>query len=153
MFLQLQQHKLTNQLWSLPTSVSEPYSSVIQIFPFSPVFIIDTPSATPHPPPIATQLPVFRLPSPSHRCRHPSLTPVVNNSNELGPEEELALAANETSVTLQNLKYSPRYKFYLNARTSVGAGPAISQEAVVKQDEGKSSKADKCKTWSVWYLR
>ncbi|XP_027882210.1 neuronal cell adhesion molecule-like isoform X2 [Xiphophorus couchianus] len=60
----------------------------------------------------------------------------VNNSNELGPEEELALASNETSVTLQNLKYSPRYKFYLNARTSVGAGPAISQEAVVKQDEG-----------------
>uniref|UniRef100_A0A3B5MU49 Uncharacterized protein n=1 Tax=Xiphophorus couchianus TaxID=32473 RepID=A0A3B5MU49_9TELE len=70
----------------------------------------------------------------------------VNNSNELGPEEELALASNETSVTLQNLKYSPRYKFYLNARTSVGAGPAISQEAVVKQDEGKSSKADKSVT-------
>uniref|UniRef100_A0A096LV94 Neuronal cell adhesion molecule n=1 Tax=Poecilia formosa TaxID=48698 RepID=A0A096LV94_POEFO len=63
----------------------------------------------------------------------------VNNSNELGPEEELALAANETSVTLQNLKYSPRYKFYLNARTSVGAGPAISQEAVVKQDEDSQS--------------
>ncbi|KAM4734193.1 LOW QUALITY PROTEIN: neuronal cell adhesion molecule-like [Anableps anableps] len=60
----------------------------------------------------------------------------VNNSNELGPEEELALAANETSVTLQNLKYSPRYKFYLNARTSVGVGPAISQEVVIKQDEG-----------------
>ncbi|XP_016524238.1 neuronal cell adhesion molecule-like isoform X11 [Poecilia formosa] len=64
----------------------------------------------------------------------------VNNSNELGPEEELALAANETSVTLQNLKYSPRYKFYLNARTSVGAGPAISQEAVVKQDEAVTSR-------------
>ncbi|XP_038164809.1 neuronal cell adhesion molecule-like isoform X14 [Cyprinodon tularosa] len=55
----------------------------------------------------------------------------VNNSNELGPEEELALAANETSVTLQNLKYSPRYKFYLNARTSAGAGPAIFEEAVM----------------------
>ncbi|XP_054897156.1 neuronal cell adhesion molecule-like isoform X16 [Poeciliopsis prolifica] len=64
----------------------------------------------------------------------------VNNSNELGPEEELALAANETSVTLQNLKYSPRYKFYLNARTSFGAGPAISQEAVVKQDEAVTSR-------------
>ncbi|XP_027882296.1 neuronal cell adhesion molecule-like isoform X12 [Xiphophorus couchianus] len=64
----------------------------------------------------------------------------VNNSNELGPEEELALASNETSVTLQNLKYSPRYKFYLNARTSVGAGPAISQEAVVKQDEAVTSR-------------
>ncbi|MEQ2313349.1 hypothetical protein AMECASPLE_001089 [Ameca splendens] len=61
----------------------------------------------------------------------------VNNSNELGPEEELALAANETSVTLQNLKYSPRYKFYLNARTSAGAGPAISQEVVVMLDEAQ----------------
>uniref|UniRef100_A0A3P8N9Y5 Neural cell adhesion molecule L1 n=1 Tax=Astatotilapia calliptera TaxID=8154 RepID=A0A3P8N9Y5_ASTCA len=53
----------------------------------------------------------------------------VNNSNELGPVEELALAANETSVTLPNLKYSIRYKFYLNAKTGAGAGAAISQEA------------------------
>ncbi|XP_047245408.1 neuronal cell adhesion molecule-like isoform X15 [Girardinichthys multiradiatus] len=64
----------------------------------------------------------------------------VNNSNELGPEEELALAANETSVTLQNLKYSPRYKFYLNARTSAGAGPAISQEVVIMLDEAVTSR-------------
>ncbi|KAG7230970.1 hypothetical protein INR49_024999 [Caranx melampygus] len=35
----------------------------------------------------------------------------VNNSNELGPVEQLALLANETSVTLPNLKYSTRYKF------------------------------------------
>ncbi|XP_062277337.1 neuronal cell adhesion molecule-like isoform X3 [Scomber scombrus] len=59
----------------------------------------------------------------------------VNNSNELGPVEELALPANETSVTLFNLKYSTRYKFYLNAKTDRGAGPAISQEAVTIMDE------------------
>ncbi|AWP08164.1 putative neuronal cell adhesion molecule-like [Scophthalmus maximus] len=62
----------------------------------------------------------------------------VNNSNELGPVEELALLANETSVTLPNLKYSTRYKFYLNAKTVRGAGPAISQEAVTIVDEGST---------------
>nr|XP_033491824.1 neuronal cell adhesion molecule-like isoform X6 [Epinephelus lanceolatus] len=62
----------------------------------------------------------------------------VNNSNELGPVEELALPANETSVTLLNLKYSTRYKFYLNAKTGRGAGPATSQEAVTIMDEGNT---------------
>ncbi|XP_075945502.1 neuronal cell adhesion molecule-like isoform X5 [Anarhichas minor] len=61
----------------------------------------------------------------------------VNNSNELGPVEELALPANETSVTLLNLKYSTRYKFYLNAKTVRGAGLAISQEAVTIVDEAR----------------
>ncbi|TNN71682.1 Neuronal cell adhesion molecule [Liparis tanakae] len=63
--------------------------------------------------------------------------PVVNNSNELGPVEELALPANETSVTLLNLKYSTRYKFYLNAKTVRGAGVAVSQEAVTVIDEAQ----------------
>ncbi|XP_069551332.1 neuronal cell adhesion molecule-like isoform X4 [Brachyistius frenatus] len=62
----------------------------------------------------------------------------VNNSNELGPVEELALTANETSVTLPHLKYSTYYKFYLNAKTVTGAGPAISQEAVTIVDEGNT---------------
>ncbi|XP_076589930.1 neuronal cell adhesion molecule-like isoform X9 [Chaetodon auriga] len=62
----------------------------------------------------------------------------VNNSNELGPMEELALPANETSVTLPNLKYSTRYKFYLNAKTVRGAGPAISGEGVTIMDEAPS---------------
>lgn len=66
----------------------------------------------------------------------------VNNSNELGPVEELALAANETSVTLLNLKYSTRYKFYLNAKTVTGAGPAATQEAITTLDEGKSANKD-----------
>lgn len=61
----------------------------------------------------------------------------VNNSNELGPVEELALAANETSITLPNLKYSTRYKFYLNAKTFTGAGPAISQEVAPIMDEAR----------------
>lgn len=65
---------------------------------------------------------------------------VVNNSNELGEEEVLALAANETSVTLPNLQYSTRYRFYLNAKTKIGAGPAITQEAVIMVDEGKSDQ-------------
>nr|XP_019934666.1 PREDICTED: neuronal cell adhesion molecule-like isoform X3 [Paralichthys olivaceus] len=66
----------------------------------------------------------------------------VNNSNELGPVEELALLANETSVTLPNLKYSTRYKFYLNAKTVRGAGPAISQEAITIMDEALMSLLD-----------
>ncbi|XP_073327727.1 neuronal cell adhesion molecule-like isoform X13 [Pagrus major] len=63
----------------------------------------------------------------------------VNNSNELGPVEELALPPNGTSFTLPNLKYSTRYKFYLNAKTVMGAGPAVSQEAITIMDEGKSA--------------
>uniref|UniRef100_A0A672JH06 Neuronal cell adhesion molecule n=1 Tax=Salarias fasciatus TaxID=181472 RepID=A0A672JH06_SALFA len=66
----------------------------------------------------------------------------VNNSNDLGPVEELALAANETSVTLLNLKYSTRYKFYLNAKTVTGAGPAATQEAITSLDEGKLSDTE-----------
>ncbi|KAF1386942.1 hypothetical protein PFLUV_G00100080 [Perca fluviatilis] len=62
----------------------------------------------------------------------------VNNSNELGPVEELALPANATSFTLLNLKYSTRYKFYLNAKTVRGAGLAISQETVTIMDEGNT---------------
>uniref|UniRef100_A0A669CFE8 Neural cell adhesion molecule L1 n=1 Tax=Oreochromis niloticus TaxID=8128 RepID=A0A669CFE8_ORENI len=68
----------------------------------------------------------------------------VNNSNELGPVEELALAANETSVTLPNLKYSTRYKFYLNAKTGAGAGAAISQEAVIIREEGNICGVSAC---------
>lgn len=64
----------------------------------------------------------------------------VNNSNDLGPVEELALAANETSVTLLSLKYSTRYKFYLNAKTVTGAGPAATQEAITSLDEAVASR-------------
>uniref|UniRef100_A0A3P9J6V7 Neural cell adhesion molecule L1 n=1 Tax=Oryzias latipes TaxID=8090 RepID=A0A3P9J6V7_ORYLA len=71
----------------------------------------------------------------------------VNNSNELGEEEVLALAANETSVTLPNLQYSTRYRFYLNAKTKIGAGPAITQEAVIMVDEGQSQTSHP-KVWS-----
>ncbi|KAI4825762.1 hypothetical protein KUCAC02_021432, partial [Chaenocephalus aceratus] len=66
----------------------------------------------------------------------------VNDSNELGPLEELALPANETSVTVFSLKYSTRYKFYLNAITVSGAGPAISQEAVTIMDEALISQLE-----------
>uniref|UniRef100_A0A4W5Q4G0 Neuronal cell adhesion molecule n=1 Tax=Hucho hucho TaxID=62062 RepID=A0A4W5Q4G0_9TELE len=64
----------------------------------------------------------------------------VNISNELGPVEELALPANETSVTLLNLKYSTRYKFYFNAKTGQGAGPVITEEAVTIMDEAMAAR-------------
>ncbi|XP_062317474.1 neuronal cell adhesion molecule-like isoform X11 [Osmerus eperlanus] len=64
----------------------------------------------------------------------------VNNSNELGPVVELALPPNETSVTLLNLKYSTRYKFYFNAKTNRGAGPAITEEAITIMDEAMASR-------------
>ncbi|XP_041692904.1 neuronal cell adhesion molecule isoform X8 [Coregonus clupeaformis] len=64
----------------------------------------------------------------------------VNSSNELGPMEELALPANKTSVTLPNLKYSTRYKFYFNAKTGQGAGPVITEEAVTIMDEAVPSR-------------
>ncbi|XP_076158541.1 neuronal cell adhesion molecule-like isoform X2 [Alosa pseudoharengus] len=67
----------------------------------------------------------------------------VNNSNELGPLKEVTVAANETSFTLPNLKYSTRYKFYFNAKTQKGPGPTITQEAVTVIDEGKFTMASR----------
>lgn len=61
----------------------------------------------------------------------------VNSTNELGPLEEVTLPANKTSCTLHSLKYSTRYKFYLNANTVKGAGPAVTEETVIIMDEGK----------------
>ncbi|XP_064174838.1 neuronal cell adhesion molecule a isoform X6 [Anguilla rostrata] len=64
----------------------------------------------------------------------------VNDTNELGPLEELALPANETSFTLLNLRYSTRYKFYFNAKTIRGSGPVITEEAVTIMDEATASR-------------
>lgn len=137
------QHKLTDQLLSLPSSVPEPFTS--KCFRFQ---LCHHWHSIPIHTPFLLLKPVFNLshcfytsiliPLSSH---HPSSsTPVVNNSNELGPVEELALPANETSVTLSNLRHSTRYKFYLNAKTVRGAGPAVYQETVTIMDEGKSVK-------------
>ncbi|XP_056603798.1 neuronal cell adhesion molecule a isoform X3 [Triplophysa dalaica] len=59
----------------------------------------------------------------------------INATNELEPLKELTLPPNETSVTLDNLKYSTRYKFYLNAMTIIGLGPTVIEEAVTVMDE------------------
>ncbi|XP_052435683.1 neuronal cell adhesion molecule isoform X7 [Carassius gibelio] len=59
----------------------------------------------------------------------------INTTDELGPLKELLLAANETSVTLDNLKHSTRYKFYLNAKTVKGYGPTVTEEGVTIMDE------------------
>uniref|UniRef100_A0AAR2IRQ1 Neuronal cell adhesion molecule n=1 Tax=Pygocentrus nattereri TaxID=42514 RepID=A0AAR2IRQ1_PYGNA len=58
----------------------------------------------------------------------------VNNSNELGHLEELTVPANETSITLHNLKYSTRYKFYFSAKTLKGPGPSITEEFATIMD-------------------
>lgn len=145
------QHKLTNQLLSPPT-LEPSHNSPLQILlflPFSPppFFIVHHQSETLSPPPPPLPLPPSP-PHPRHIAIHltslppPPPTPVVNNSNELGPVEELALPPNETSVTLSNLKYSTRYKFYLSAKTAGGAGVAITQEVVTIVDEGKSADAE-----------
>ncbi|XP_038636490.1 neuronal cell adhesion molecule a isoform X9 [Scyliorhinus canicula] len=60
----------------------------------------------------------------------------INSTHELGPLVEITIPAeNETSWTLKNLNYSTRYKFYLNAFTSVGAGSIITEEAITVMDE------------------
>ncbi|XP_067247932.1 neuronal cell adhesion molecule a isoform X7 [Chanodichthys erythropterus] len=63
-----------------------------------------------------------------------------NTTDELGPIKEVTLPANETSITLDNLKYSTRYKFYLNAMTVKGSGPAVTEEAVTIMDEAMTNK-------------
>ncbi|KAG8012788.1 Neuronal cell adhesion molecule [Nibea albiflora] len=113
--------------------------------PHSPTLKFVTPEGVPGPPTSLTvtdtdidSLTLEWSPPHVHNGRITSYTlkyQPVNNSNELGPVEELALPANETSVTLSNLKYNTRYKFYLNAKTFTGAGPAISQEAATIVDE------------------
>ncbi|XP_069484079.1 neuronal cell adhesion molecule isoform X18 [Ambystoma mexicanum] len=62
----------------------------------------------------------------------------INSTHELGPQIEVRIPANETSLILRNLNYSTRYKFYFYAHTSVGAGNQITEEAVTIMDEGKT---------------
>ncbi|KAK3558838.1 hypothetical protein QTP86_028724 [Hemibagrus guttatus] len=65
----------------------------------------------------------------------------VNNTNELGQLEEITVPANETSITLHDLKYSTRYKFYFNARTRTGPGPDITEEFATVMDAAVPSPA------------
>lgn len=62
---------------------------------------------------------------------------LVNNTNELGQLEELTVPANETSISLHDLKYSTRYKFYFSAKTLTGSGPSITEEFATIMDTGK----------------
>ncbi|XP_016130291.1 neuronal cell adhesion molecule-like isoform X2 [Sinocyclocheilus grahami] len=59
----------------------------------------------------------------------------INKTDELGPLKELLLPANETSITLENLKHSTHYKFYLNAMTIKGSGPIVTKEGFTMVDE------------------
>ncbi|XP_041652038.1 neuronal cell adhesion molecule-like isoform X9 [Cheilinus undulatus] len=127
------------------------YSFNVRIFngrgegPPSPTQQFETPEGVPGPPTslLVTNMDLDSLtlewsPPHLHNGRITGYTlkyQPVNNSNELGPVEELALPANETSVTLSNLRHSTRYKFYLIAKTVRGAGPAISQETVTIMEE------------------
>ncbi|KAM4615522.1 neuronal cell adhesion molecule-like [Polymixia lowei] len=58
----------------------------------------------------------------------------VNNTNELGPVEFMTFPANESTITLMNLKSSTLYKFYFNAKTIKGSGPFITEEAFTIMD-------------------
>uniref|UniRef100_A0A672SEK8 Neural cell adhesion molecule L1 n=1 Tax=Sinocyclocheilus grahami TaxID=75366 RepID=A0A672SEK8_SINGR len=62
----------------------------------------------------------------------------INKTDELGPLKELLLPANETSITLENLKHSTHYKFYLNAMTIKGSGPIVTKEGFTMVDEGSA---------------
>ncbi|XP_078273092.1 neuronal cell adhesion molecule-like isoform X4 [Rhinoraja longicauda] len=65
----------------------------------------------------------------------------INSTHQLGPLLEITIPAeNETTWTLRNLNYSTRYKFYLNAFTSVGAGSKLTEEAITVMDEAMASR-------------
>uniref|UniRef100_A0AAY4EIJ2 Neuronal cell adhesion molecule a n=1 Tax=Denticeps clupeoides TaxID=299321 RepID=A0AAY4EIJ2_9TELE len=64
----------------------------------------------------------------------------VNTTSELGPMEEIILSPNETVLTVSNLKYSTRYKFYLSASTVKGSGPTVTEEGVTIMDEAMPSR-------------
>ncbi|XP_072528693.1 neuronal cell adhesion molecule a isoform X3 [Salminus brasiliensis] len=55
----------------------------------------------------------------------------INNTDEL---KEMTLLANETSIILENLKYSTRYMFYLNAMTIKGSGPVVTTTITVMDE-------------------
>ncbi|XP_072856600.2 neuronal cell adhesion molecule isoform X24 [Pogona vitticeps] len=64
----------------------------------------------------------------------------INSTHDLGRLEEISIPANETSLILRNLNYSTRYKFYLQAQTSVGHGSQITEEAITITDGAKASR-------------
>ncbi|XP_046715116.1 neuronal cell adhesion molecule a isoform X20 [Silurus meridionalis] len=64
----------------------------------------------------------------------------VNDTNELGQLEELIVPANETSITLHDLKYSTRYKFYFSAQTRTGSGPILTEEFATLMDAAVASR-------------
>lgn len=47
------------------------------------------------------------------------------------------MPANETSITLHNLKYNTRYRFYFSAKTLTGPGSSITEEFATIMDAGK----------------
>nr|XP_056703708.1 neuronal cell adhesion molecule isoform X18 [Euleptes europaea] len=64
----------------------------------------------------------------------------INNTHELGHLEEISIPANETTLIISNLNYSTRYKFYFYAKTSIGPGSQITEEALTIMDEAKASR-------------
>ncbi|KAM4748047.1 neuronal cell adhesion molecule isoform 8-T8 [Rhinophrynus dorsalis] len=64
----------------------------------------------------------------------------INSTHELGPPIEITIPANESSVILNNLVQSTRYKFYFYAHTAVGPGSHITQEAITAMDEAMASR-------------
>ncbi|XP_030197711.1 neuronal cell adhesion molecule a isoform X11 [Gadus morhua] len=64
----------------------------------------------------------------------------VNSTSELGPAKLMTIAANQTSVTLVNLKSSTLYKFYFYATTIKGSGPSITKEAFTVMDTAVANR-------------
>ncbi|KAJ0057684.1 hypothetical protein NL108_011783, partial [Boleophthalmus pectinirostris] len=63
----------------------------------------------------------------------------VNSTSELGPIKVMTLLPNETTVILSSLNSSMLYKFYLSAKTVIGSGPDISEEAFTVMDTSEYS--------------
>ncbi|CAL8338080.1 unnamed protein product [Arctogadus glacialis] len=64
----------------------------------------------------------------------------VNSTSELGPAKLMTIAANQTSVTLVNLKSSTLYKFYFYATSIKGSGPSITKEAFTVMDTAVANR-------------
>ena len=50
----------------------------------------------------------------------------------------MTFLANETGITLTSLNSSMLYKFYLTARTIMGPGPFVTEEASTAMDTGET---------------
>ncbi|XP_009298413.1 neuronal cell adhesion molecule a isoform X28 [Danio rerio] len=75
----------------------------------------------------------------------------INTTEEAGLLKEVLLPANETSYTLDKLTHSTHYKFFLNAMTETGSGPAVTKEAFTEVDEAMTNRQAEIATQG-WFI-